>query len=310
MQPDLKNYQQLNESCPQRLAYHLGSRSGFFAEYINMLQGILFCLQNKIEFQLYSKDANFSMGGGWSDFFLPFCKDQSLFLHSFLNPRFPTPKFRFKLRKACARTLKYISKTDYLSYEVWDRLPPIPKNDTTISIQSLNWQGSVLECYRSLVDMTWRYQPPIEQQIRQIRSSLELPESYAGLHIRRGDKIKEAKPYPLESYIEKLSNYTDIKDVLVLTDDYSIFQSLVNHFSDYRFYTLEEPQQAGYQHRKNKRQGKIEKHADYLKFLSGIETIAHSAHFVGTFSSNIGTFLRLRMPDHSCHGVDYDDWIK
>ena len=143
-----------------------------------MLQGILFCLINGIEFQLYSKDTNFSTGRGWEEFFQPFCKEQTSPLHRCLNPRFPTPKFRFKLRKACAPALKFISRSDYLTYEVWDQLPPIPKRDQEIQLKALQREGSLLEIYRELVQMTWRLQPKIQQEIQAIFQAHKLPEHY------------------------------------------------------------------------------------------------------------------------------------
>ena len=305
-----ETYLKLNTGHSQKLAYHLGSRSGFFAEYVNMLQGILFCLINGIEFQLYSKDTNFSTGRGWEEFFQPFCKEQTSPLHRCLNPRFPTPKFRFKLRKACAPALKFISRSDYLTYEVWDQLPPIPKRDQEIQLKALQREGSLLEIYRELVQMTWRLEPKIQQEIQAIFQAHKLPEHYLALHIRSGDKIKEARFYPLESYIEKLKSLSQTSNVLVLTDDYSNYKRLVENYPELHFYTLESPQQTGYQHRVNKRHSKTEKRADYIKFLAGIEASAQAEHFIGTYTSSIATFLRLRMPDHSCHGVDYDDWIQ
>ena len=307
---ELETYRKINEAFPTKLAYHLGSRSGFFAEYVNMLQGIVYCLQNDIQFQLYSKDANFATKHGWTDFFQPFCQEQTSPLHQVFNPRFPTPKFRFKLRKAGAPALKFISRSDYLTYEVWDQLPPIPKRDQEIQLKALQREGSLLEIYRELVQMTWRLQPKIQHDIQAIFQAHKLPEHYLALHIRSGDKIKEARFYPLESYIEKLKSLSQTSNVLVLTDDYSNYKRLVENYPELHFYTLESPQQTGYQHRVNKRHSKTEKRADYIKFLAGIEASAQAEHFIGTYTSSIATFLRLRMPDHSCHGLDYDDWIQ
>ena len=57
--------------------------------------------------------------------------------------------------------------------------------------------------------------------------------------------------------------------MLVLTDDYTNYKRLVENYPELHFYTLEGPQQTGYQHRVNKRRSKTEKRADYIKFLAG-----------------------------------------
>ena len=43
------------------MIYHIGIDAGFFTEYTYMLHAMLYCLQHKIQFKLYSDDANF----GW-----------------------------------------------------------------------------------------------------------------------------------------------------------------------------------------------------------------------------------------------------
>ena len=43
------------------MIFHLGIDAGFFTEYTYMLHAMLYCLQHKIQFKLYSDDANF----GW-----------------------------------------------------------------------------------------------------------------------------------------------------------------------------------------------------------------------------------------------------
>lgn len=54
-------YRLLNSSFKKTMIYHIGIDAGFFTEYTYMLHAILYCLQHKIQFKLYSDDANF----GW-----------------------------------------------------------------------------------------------------------------------------------------------------------------------------------------------------------------------------------------------------
>lgn len=306
MSIELESYREINESHDTTLAYHLGSRSGFFAEYVNMLQAIVYCLQQRIQFQLYSKDANFATNRGWSDFFEPFCKELKSPLHRVFNPRFPTPKFRFKLRKAAAPLVKKICCCDYLSYEVWDGINENRFNNSSTELRALGIHAPAIEIFRDTSSMVWCLKPAIKQQIDAIRETLQLPEKYGALHIRSGDKIKEALPYPPSAYIDKLTRLIDTKDIFVLTDDYNNFRQFVEKYPELHFHTLEKDSQSGYRHRANKRRPREEKRLDYLSFLAGMETARQACAYVGTFSSNVNTFLRLSMPTDRCHAVDVD----
>ena len=54
-------YRLLNSSFKKTMIYHIGIDAGFFTEYTYMLHAILYCLQHKIQFKLYSDDANFCL---------------------------------------------------------------------------------------------------------------------------------------------------------------------------------------------------------------------------------------------------------
>ena len=52
-------YQKVNEKFESVLVFHVGESAGFFSEYNCMILVMLYCLQHKIQFKLYSRDANF-----------------------------------------------------------------------------------------------------------------------------------------------------------------------------------------------------------------------------------------------------------
>jgi len=86
---NITEYRKLNDSYKRTLVFHFGSGAGFFSEYNNMLKAIAYCLVHKIKFVLYSADATFASGKGWTDFFEPFCEEDINPLHSKFNKRFP-----------------------------------------------------------------------------------------------------------------------------------------------------------------------------------------------------------------------------
>jgi len=306
MNPEI--YQQTNESFDKTLVFHLGSRAGFFSEYNTMIQAIIYCLRNNIRFQLYSYDANFSVRRGWADFFLPFCPEQTSALHRVFNYRFPQPGIKFKIRKHLGGPLvKTLCKCNYLTYDLWEEFRAW-KTDIPLVIPHINWEGSFRALCREIVGLTWRFQPDVSEQISSIIKQAQLPANYLGVHIRGGDKIKEYHGNPPADYMNKLKNLSRIRDVLVMTDDYRIFQRLCSDYPDWRFYTLENPAQQGYRHRANKRKTVCEKRKDYIRFFAGVEMMKRADYFVGTYSSNIGVFLAMAMQPERCHAVDYDQW--
>ena len=73
-------YRKVNEKFESVLVFHVGESAGFFSEYNCMILVMLYCLQHKIQFKLYSRDANFGYEKGWTDFFESFCKEEDLSL--------------------------------------------------------------------------------------------------------------------------------------------------------------------------------------------------------------------------------------
>ena len=80
-------YQKVNEKFESVLVFHVGESAGFFSEYNCMILVMLYCLQHKIQFKLYSRDANFGYEKGWTDFFESFCKEEDSRWHHWINMR-------------------------------------------------------------------------------------------------------------------------------------------------------------------------------------------------------------------------------
>ena len=68
-QLDLSSYQKVNGSFRRRLIYHAGIDCGFCVELNYMINAMLYCLAKGYRFQLYSEDANFGTGKGWTEYF-------------------------------------------------------------------------------------------------------------------------------------------------------------------------------------------------------------------------------------------------
>ena len=59
---NLAEYQKLNNSFRNELIFHVGATSGFYSEFNNMVLAMIYCLQWRIKFSLYSEDAMIKAG--------------------------------------------------------------------------------------------------------------------------------------------------------------------------------------------------------------------------------------------------------
>lgn len=97
--------------------YHIGVDCGLFVEMNYMINAMLYCLSQRIRFQLYSDDANFGTGIGWTEYFLPFCEEVHETFHK---------KYNFHRLPSWRRILKVCRQQKSLGPLVW-KLKSFPK---------------------------------------------------------------------------------------------------------------------------------------------------------------------------------------
>ena len=324
-------YRKLNNSFKKVLVFHIGASGGFFSEYNNMILAMLYCLKNRIRFVLYSEDANFKYENGWIDFFLPFCDEDRNPHHSIYNRRIPYTFKRISGNKKSdliyKRFIAPVSKCRHLiqqklakiayfgganniffTYELWNSFHSKAMEKSLFEVDEMGIAGDVRAACQVLIDTTWRYHPEIDMKIREIIDEACLPDKYIGFHIRGGDKIMEFEFQELETYIEKARTLITCRTAFVLTDDYRIMERLILDYPDWQFFTLCERSSRGYFHDSFTKQDRMFKRNQHLKLFASIDILTDSELFIGTFNSNVGMFLGMRMPKDKCFGVDVDNW--
>lgn len=304
--PSPEDYARINASFPRKLYFHLGVNAGFFSEFNSMLLAVLYCLENGIQFVLYSADANFRLDRGWDDFFLPFCPETDDDFHHVNNFRWlkiyhPRRKLRVFFRKR-ARGI------DLLTHDVWRKFKNERFAGRRFSIPALGIDGGVLDATRVLHPIVWRYNEKTGAAVAARIAAVGLPESYIGLHIRSGDKVIEHEVFDSAEYMEKASALSRTRNAFVLTDDYTVFERLRAEYPSWSFYTTCASTERGYFHEEYQKLDAEAKAAQLLNLFAAMDILAGSEHFIGTFSSNPGMNLGMRMPEGRVHGVDYDSW--
>lgn len=304
---NLSDYQKYNSQFCEKFIYRLGGWTGFFSEYNNMVIAIFYCIINHKRFVLQSRNANFSSGQGWTEFFEPFCEE---IYDEVLNTYNLRVKRAIKgLKKSISRMLySKIYHPDYhYTYEFFDKMRDM-SIDEEYFIPELNLHGNLRKCCSEIHQMIWHYNEKTGAEIKRIIMDLHLPAEYCGMHIRQGDKILEANVYPVEHYMEILLNHTDCKDVFVLTDDYRVIQNLKTEYSKYNFYTLCQATETGYDYDKLMRRSYEEQKQAFLRLWASMDVLERGKIFVGTFSANPGMNMGFRMAKNQLFGLDFEKW--
>jgi hypothetical protein len=159
-----------------------------------------------------------------------------------------------------------------------------------------------------LVDFTWKYNSAIDQKINNLIQSLNLPNEYIGIHIRRGDKKIEFNSFGIDEYLKKAELITNVRNAFILTDDYNVINELQSRFRNWQIYTLCEKYEKGYLHTEFLTKEIEFKHKQLIKLFASMDVLYKSNLFVGTFSSNPGMYLGMRRPKNSSVGIDFPSW--
>ncbi|MDD4515372.1 hypothetical protein [Massilibacteroides sp.] len=292
------------------VVYHLGVDAGFFSEYNNMILCLVYCLENNLKFSIYSRDANFRLKDGWNDFFIPFCEENKCPLHSLINKR-PDETFRLKFLNTIDRimisTVRKLFRNTLLMSDVWIQARSLDIHKQ-YDIPSISASGNLRDICRKLIELTWVYTPTVQQEVEGLRTSLKLPEKYIGLHIRGGDKFIEASKQEEDVYIKKAMELTDCREAFVLTDDYTVIERLLEKYPEWHFYTLCGQEERGYFHKQFSKQNRQTRAKQLIRLFTSTDIISDGELFIGTFSSNPGMYLGMKMAPKKTYSVDVPEW--
>ncbi|MCD8318273.1 MAG: hypothetical protein LUC45_05280 [Paraprevotella sp.] len=287
-------YQRLNEYFTSILIYHCGIDTGFFTEYTRMIDAMLYCLEHKLQFRLYSDHANFAYTsqGGWTDYFLPFCPEVHENFHQRFN-RYSMPPWKVILRgkhkekKAGLIFWKLKATVTHglgrcLAWTIYKRkvrlthhVRPFPPSHE-FNIPELGIHGDYLHAFNILSDMVWQLNDEMKRESSELCRELSMPSEYAGCQIRGGDKITETSLIPPSRYIDMLRKENAPKDVFVLTDDYRLFGSLKSQAPDMQWHTLCMPEETGYVNQAFSHVRNTQKREQMARFLTSVELLSHS----------------------------------
>ena len=316
---DLTSYQKYNNSFRRRMVCRIGVDCGFFIEMNSMVNAMLYCLAHRIKFQLYSDDANFGTGVGWTEYFLPFCEEVHEPIHRQYNfHRMPSwrPILRLCAKKKTlgpiAWKMKKSVKTHigrlkaflvYGEYVLFAQDVPL-KMPQRYLIPELGIDGDYSETYALVAHMVWRLQPDILQKEKAYKKKISLPSVYSGIQIRGGDKETETRLIDGATIIRKL-NPRDGDSLFVLTDDYCLFQDIREEYPCLRLLTLCREDEQGYYHKQFCQKPPQSKKEAIVRLIISVDILLSSLAFVGSITTGPSIFImKLRHKDPRVQAVE------
>lgn len=302
-------YISINKEFKRRLVYRLGCDSGFFSEINNMLLAMIYCLEHSIQFELYSEKANYTKDG-WLDFFEPFTTHHHGDFHQIYNSR---PYLVSLPDDSIIREFNDGNgdKIDLLTQHVWGYVDDENIYNVGYKVESPYVEGALLDVAANIIDCVWKYNAGTREKIDEIMSSLNMPEQYAAIHIRRGDKHTEVPHTSLKAYIDKLDKIEEAESwpIFLASDDDAVVEEARVSYPDREFYHLHSPGQSGFSIKEFSALSNEVKYSQLITFLAEIELMRKSAVFIGTFTSNIGMFMGMVRAGKQTWGVDSGHWL-
>ena len=295
-----------------------------------MILCYLYCLCNDIDFVLFDSNHRFSESHDLLDFFEPFCiTDNHVFnrkynkrdffgemgwrtmLKDFFSKTEPSNEIPIKRMKhrLVGDFYKKLYGFDYYTYELFSSARDRRLEQKHFIHKEMGIDGDLQDSCKSIIDKLWVYKPNVQAEVMQYISSISMPNEYLGVHIRRGDKVMEYDMQDIKKYMTLLEQHSSLRVAFVLTDDYRTFLDLEKEYPDWEFHTLCEKSECGYYHDEFMKGMSIENITRrHIKLFASMDILSQSQLFVGSYSSNPGMYLGMRMGKGKVLGVDFENW--
>ena len=155
-----------------------------------------------------------------------------------------------------------------------------------------------------LARMIWKLRPEIVKQIADAKIRFSLPQVYAGVQIRGGDKAKEARLITGRQIIEAL-HPKDGECIFALADNYVQLDIVRSEFPELRIVSLCQPEDKGYYHQSFSSLEPQEKKTAIIRLIASVEILLHARKFAGSITTGPSVFImKLRCAESTVVAVD------
>ena len=287
------------EKKKPKMIWELTDR-GFGSELNNLLYAINYCQEKNMSLRFLSNKWNTKIEKGWVDFFKQI--PESIFLSNYTNLTsysilrifFSLSDLRLNVEQKeihflklfitniglkifnFSKQKKYLFIHDYFKV-VYEFNKDEFENDKNIFKKKMN----------TILKSIWNLNQKTINKINENKSMFNLSK-YVVLHIRRGDKITTSEDllYSYDKYIKKIDS-KNIQCVFVMSDDYTVYEDLVENYPKFNFYTLIDENQRGHFQSSFNNLSINEKEKNAINLFTEIEIAKKADFFVGSKNSNI-----------------------
>lgn len=299
-------YNEINDSFSRSLVFHVGTCAGLYSELGNLLECILYCYNKKIRFVLYADDANFTIGcdsneimrgGGWNEFFEPFCPESHYWLNRYVNRRYKrNHKYSRVIDNVFCRYLKIKERCHYLTQDVFYSSISADFKQQHVEWSEMKISGTVWPEYIKLMPLVMRYNKRTKEEIEKLISELNLPSGYLSVQIRGGDKTMEVdRLLGVEDFLWTVEKENVMIDNLfVFTDDYENIKILRGMRPQWHIYTLTHAEEHGYNNAKFQQMTWEFKRNNLVKLFAMVEICLASSLHIGDENSCANNIIRAK----------------
>lgn len=270
-----------------------------------MILAAVYCLQNSISFRINSSNANFRLSEGWNDYFLPFFPEDNKWYNKDFN-------YRPYLNKGNPRKEKWIKRLyciDYFTQDIWKELSRDTFWQSSISINGTDLRFSFFEICSELTSLSFKFTKSMQLYVQNVKKEINLPKEYIGVHVRRGDKINEIKKFQsVDDYCRLINNCHPKLPIFVSSDDYEVVLQLQDRFKDRKLYFTVKQDETGYIQSYFDQLDLKQKNEQLKIFLTNVDILSSSTHFIGSLKSNVGMFLGMIRGGIKSNYVDAESW--
>ncbi len=304
----LDHFRARNQQADKVLCLCLGDR-GYFAEITFVAKAMLYATAHDYKLVLDSSEFLHRYDKGWEDYFLPFCENYDREIHGE-----PAMTARFGDASASRESRGEGLKNFRAILDFFQR---------NVEIGPYRFQRQ-FDTLRALGNAILRFSVRAEREIGALVASLGLPEQYAAVHVRRGDKVGDEDIfYAADLYMEELSSLETVDTLFIMSDDYTAVQEVQQWLGvrrpDVRSVTLCTPKHAGFDIWKLRAGENFFAHragdsqplefrefmfAETVQLLAEAHIASRSVQFISSAKSNIFRAVRM-MHNHpaSCIGL-------
>ena len=193
------------------------------------------------------------------------------------------------------------------THDIWPIIQSSTFTKQNFYLPEFQIDGDIFHAKQKLIKQIFKYNSATKEKIDSLNNRVK--PSYIAIHVRRGDKlVSEAKRIEIDSYIAAIQRVPSrSKCVFIATDDFAVIREFQQSCPTYEIFTFCTSDQNGYQQSNFNKATNEQKYSETIQLLTDIECMSKAQHFIGTFSSNIGRFIALRLGLNKCTSLD-ESW--